>query len=1210
MPEYLAPGVYVEEIDTGSKPIEGVSTSTAGMIGVTERGPVNVPILITGIGEYRRWFGERLDPRLYSSSPNDLHCYLPHAIEGFFTNGGKRVYTTRVLDTALATHATFMLFNRGTPPFGSTVLLRAMRENTGTAVNPPLPVVLSGTNLQQNDWIRIGDGSDAEYRQIIAPLAAEDVLIPLNFPLSRSHAATGAIDVEQFTPNVAATFALVNASQRRDQVLEISGTAANIGALAVDVLLEIGANADAAEHRFIRQIIPLSATSVRVRLDSPLMMPYAAGAAMVRQLDPPSAGPPTAQLDPSARAGESLLFVNGRGGDFDTRTDLIVIDRLNNAERQVRRIGELHQMTISPGAAEVYPAGAFVEGVHLTDGTALTLTAASVAGATTIAVSDVSILRVGQTLLVGPVAGPLETVVIQFINAIAQVVTLTAALGTAKAVGDLVIPLSLTAGSGVDTIAISDVATLIPGQTLLVGPVAGPLETVVIQSINATTRVVTLTANLAAPKNIGDIVIPVRVLTAAVTAGASFLTLNSRIGLQVGDILRIGTPPNEEYATIAGLPDRAPAGVGPDAGNVILAGPVIRSYPVANTPVVRQNPPVMAAVQPTILVLAAQAGEQMMLLSDGSGYAPPGIPFVQLTTPTGVFYHRNAALSAALTGASAPQVVTLDAPMRLPHAVGSPVVERRPLLLIQALDAGVWGNRLRLSVEDEIAGLVSRTILTFVGLPTQIRLGSLAGVEPGTILELLDPTTDVPVGGLLKVESVNLANGEMTLQGPGLDAAQQAAHAAAIGSGTNLGVRSREFSLTVRLLRQPDPLMPSRNDTVLDSEIFRYLSMDPRHSRYVQTVVGDINGPLRLSDRRPEGESWYVRVHDTAQDLPEPGRTTALESVRLGPETLVDILSDARRRSARHRMVGGGDSIATLTDTIYIGQDDPTPENRTGLHTLRNVEEISILACPGRTSTQMQNALIVQCELMRYRFAVLDAHRPPDDSLSDVQNQRQQFDTKYAALYHPWLLIPDPYLTSLSRIQEYPIPPSGHILGVYARTDIERGVHKAPANEVVRGIVGLQRILNKEQHDILNPYPVNINVIRDFRDNNRGIRVFGGRVITSDSDWKYVNVRRLLIFIENSIDRGLQWVVFEPNAEPLWARVRRSITNFLTLVWRNGALEGTKVEEAFFVKCDRTTMTQTDIDSGRLIVVIGVAPVKPAEFVIVRIGLWTARADN
>ncbi|MGZ9233912.1 MAG: phage tail sheath family protein [Anaerolineales bacterium] len=1212
MPEYLAPGVYVEEIDSGSKPIEGVSTSTAGMIGVTERGPVNVPILITSTGEYTRWFGGHLNIRDFSNGPNDPHCYLPHGVEGFFTNSGKRVYITRVLDTGLASRATFLLFNRGEPPFGSTVLLRAARENTGTAVNPPLLVVLSGTNLAQNDWIRTGDGSDAEYRQIAAALTNEDVLVPLNFPLSRSHIATGPIDVKQFAPSAApgAIFMLANPSQRGDAFIEISGTTANISALEVDMLLEIGANVNIAEHRFIRQIIPLSATNVRVRLDSPLTMPYPAGEGMVRRLTL-GAGPPTAQVDPSARAGESLLFVNARGGNFDTRTDLIVIDPANIADREVRRIGELHQMTITPGAAEAHAAGAFVEGITLTDGTALTLTAASIDGATTITVSDVSTLRIGQRLLVGPAAGPMEKVDIQSVDTTTGVVTLALpGLATAKAVGDLVITLSLTDDSNAETntITVSDVATLAPGQTLLVGPIVGPMETVVIQSINLATRVVTLTANLASVKDVDELVIPVRALTAAATTGASFIALNNRIGLQVGDILRIGAPPNEEYVTITGLPNRAPAGVGPDAGNVVLASPLVLSYSIANTPVVRQNPPAMADVQPTVIVLTVQAGEQALLLSDGADY--DAVNFVRLTTPTGTFFYRVVTVSDALTEATGPQVVTLNAALSSSHPVGSPVVERRPLLLVQALDAGAWGNRLRISADDEPAGLVARTILSNVGLPTQIQLGSLAGVEAGTLLELLDPTSSAPVGGLLKVRTVNRATGEITLDGAGLNAAQQAAHAAAIGAGTNVGVRSREFSLTLRLYRQPDPQMPSRNNTVLDSETFRYLSMDVRHSRYVQTVIGDINGPLRLSDRRSEGESWYIRVHDTAQDLPEPARTTTLESARLGPETLVDILPDGRTSAARHRLSGGDDSIATLTDSTYVGVDDPTPESRTGLHSLRNIEEISIVACPGRTSVQIQNALINQCELMRYRFAVLDGPRPPNDTLTDVQNQRQQFDTKYAALYHPWLLIPDPYPTSPARVAEYPIPPSGHMLGVYARTDIERGVHKAPANEVVRGILGLQRLLNKEQHDILNPYPVNINVIRDFRDNNRGIRVFGGRVITSDSDWKYVNVRRLLIFIEASIDRGLQWVVFEPNAEPLWARVRRSISNFLTLVWRNGGLEGTKVEEAYFVKCDRTTMTQTDIDSGRLIVIIGVAPVKPAEFVIVRIGLWTAHAED
>ena len=169
--------------------------------------------------------------------------------------------------------------------------------------------------------------------------------------------------------------------------------------------------------------------------------------------------------------------------------------------------------------------------------------------------------------------------------------------------------------------------------------------------------------------------------------------------------------------------------------------------------------------------------------------------------------------------------------------------------------------------------------------------------------------------------------------------------------------------------------------------------------------------------------------------------------------------------------------------------------------------------------------------------------------------------------------------------------------GIYARVDVERGVHKAPANEVIRGITKLEQDVTKREQDLLNPR--NINVLRFFP--GRGNRVWGARVITADSTWKYINVRRLFIFVEESIDEGTQFVVFEPNDEPLWARVRATITNFLTTVWRSGALQGTKPDEAFFVKCDRSTMTQDDIDNGRLICVIGIAPVKPAEFVIFRI---------
>ena len=273
-------------------------------------------------------------PELYFNG-DDRHCYLPHAVEGFFVNGGKRVYVARVLDTALATRAAFLLFNQGTPPFGSTVLLRDVRENTGTAVNPPFPVVLSGTNLKQNDWIRIGDGSDAEYRQIIAPLASEEVLIPLNFPISRSHVAAGPINVEQFSHTPAGgALTLVGNVQRGDRIIEVTGAAADISALHVDSLVEVGANANVAEHRFVRQVTSLSSTNTRLILDSPLMRPYANGTT-VQLLTLPGVFPATAQLAPSARAGESLLFVNRRGPtgtDFDTRTALVVIDRTNTTE--------------------------------------------------------------------------------------------------------------------------------------------------------------------------------------------------------------------------------------------------------------------------------------------------------------------------------------------------------------------------------------------------------------------------------------------------------------------------------------------------------------------------------------------------------------------------------------------------------------------------------------------------------------------------------------------------------------------------------------------------------------------------------------------------------------------------------------------------------------------------------------------------------------
>jgi phage tail sheath protein FI len=298
------------------------------------------------------------------------------------------------------------------------------------------------------------------------------------------------------------------------------------------------------------------------------------------------------------------------------------------------------------------------------------------------------------------------------------------------------------------------------------------------------------------------------------------------------------------------------------------------------------------------------------------------------------------------------------------------------------------------------------------------------------------------------------------------------------------------------------------------------------------------------------------------------------------------------------------------TNLVTVTGAAANPEDRTGLEGLLTIRDISLMAVPDDVvSPTFADALLDRCEAAKDRFAILN---DPTDS-SDLQAVGRHRDSTYGALYYPRLRVIAPH----SPLGHVIVPSCGHMAGIYARSDIERGVHKAPANEVVRGILSrdlnggirpLDKTLTKQEHDILNPKGV--NVIRDFRSDGRDIRIWGARTMSSDAMWKYVNVRRLFIFIEQSIDRGTQWAVFEPNSEPTWIAVRASITNFLRTVWRNGALMGATQDEAFFVKCDRTTMTQDDFDNGRLICLIGVAPVKPAEFVIFRISQKTLEAEQ
>ncbi|MEU6394385.1 phage tail sheath subtilisin-like domain-containing protein [Streptomyces sp. NPDC046939] len=297
--------------------------------------------------------------------------------------------------------------------------------------------------------------------------------------------------------------------------------------------------------------------------------------------------------------------------------------------------------------------------------------------------------------------------------------------------------------------------------------------------------------------------------------------------------------------------------------------------------------------------------------------------------------------------------------------------------------------------------------------------------------------------------------------------------------------------------------------------------------------------------------------------------------------------------------------VARLDPAEYVGDAGA----RTGFAGLETIDEITMVAVPDLMSAfergdiddegvrTVQLAVISHCEQMGDRVAVLDT--PPGLSAQAVRawrNDEAGYDSRYATLYYPWVRVFDP-----AAGRNTTVPPSGHIAGVWARSDAERGVHKAPANEVIRGAVDLELRLSKGEQDLLNP--IGVNCVRAFP--GRGIRIWGARTLSSDPAWRYLNVRRLFNYLEESILLGTQWVVFEPNDDRLWSSIRRNVSAFLTEEWRRGALFGQTAAEAFYVKCDRDNNPQESIDQGRVVCEIGVSPVKPAEFVVFRLAQFS-----
>ncbi len=411
----------------------------------------------------------------------------------------------------------------------------------------------------------------------------------------------------------------------------------------------------------------------------------------------------------------------------------------------------------------------------------------------------------------------------------------------------------------------------------------------------------------------------------------------------------------------------------------------------------------------------------------------------------------------------------------------------------------------------------------------------------------------------------------------------------------------------VRAVTLTITLFPTEPEGV--TAVWSDLPLDPAHQR-----AGAPDSLFSYFAVRPETRSLERSlpiVVERGEDVGD-GLETLDAILRSFPQAAEDRLRGAAgvelldddARSFDFALAGGDDGMRP-TANEYVGEESVTTGRKSGLVALEDIEDISIVAAPGSSfgygngyrdnAAAVMGALIGHAERMRYRIAVLDSG--DGQTIGDVRAMRATIDSKYAAFYYPWIRILDPVTQ-----REIDVPPSGFVAGIYARNDIERAVYKAPANEVVNSALGFETLLNKSQQDVLNPE--GINCFRFFE--GRGNRLWGARTTSSDPEWKYVNLRRYFIYLERSIDRGTQWAVFEPNGERLWANVRRTIEDFLLNEFMAGALLGSKPEQAYFVKCDRSTMTQNDLDNGRLVCLIGVAALRPAEFVIFRIGQWTA----
>ncbi len=370
----------------------------------------------------------------------------------------------------------------------------------------------------------------------------------------------------------------------------------------------------------------------------------------------------------------------------------------------------------------------------------------------------------------------------------------------------------------------------------------------------------------------------------------------------------------------------------------------------------------------------------------------------------------------------------------------------------------------------------------------------------------------------------------------------------------------------------------------------------------VKAVEIDLEGGKVVFADAPDTGAQIALDYNQVGDAVEPALYTnfsQFEAAFAPPESGPFSANAAQNRLA-HAVYGFFNNGGTRCWVAPVTAVTKTEVDK-ALDAFAAIDEIALVAAPGMMDQAVQTAVIDHCETLEDRFAILDGQQNPTELTPKAIKVTNLKNSNYAALYYPWIMVYDPVTGG-----SIAVPPSGHMAGLYARVDGQRGVHKAPANEVIRGALGVHKRLSRAAQAGLNP--AGINVIRNFKGS---ITVWGARTLGGDDngEWKYISVRRLFNFLRESIDEGTRWVVFEPNAPALWAGIRRNVSAFLHTVWASGALFGNTPQEAFFVRCDETTNPPEVREQGQVVTEIGVAVVKPAEFVVFKISQWAGPGE-